>query len=243
MPTSAPITGPALARRLSTRFMGVEVEVPPGVLVPREETELLGYATFAVLRDRPRPATVVDLCCGAGNLACAIAVAFPDARVVACDLTDEAVAAAAKNVARLGLQERVTVGQGDLFAPLDASLAGQVDLVVCNPPHISTARLAAETAPLLEAEPREAFDGGPYGLSLHQRIVAEAPAFLKPDGWLAMEFGEGRSRQIEILFRRAQAYAAPEFLRDERGIPRAVRSRRQPRIAVPAARQRDAVPS
>ncbi|WP_246154577.1 N5-glutamine methyltransferase family protein [Methylobacterium oryzihabitans] len=243
MPTSAPVTGPALARRLSTRFMGVEVEVPHGVLVPREETELLGYATFAVLRDRPRPASVVDLCCGAGNLACAIAVAFPEARVVACDLTDEAVAAAAANVARLGLHERVAVRQGDLFAPLDASLAGQVDLVVCNPPYISTARLAAEKAHLLDTEPREAFDGGPYGLSLHQRIVAEAPAFLKPDGWLAMEFGEGQSRQVEILFRRARAYAAPEFLHDERGVPRAVRARRQSQVEVAPARRRDAEPS
>ncbi|MEH3145440.1 MAG: peptide chain release factor N(5)-glutamine methyltransferase [Methylobacterium frigidaeris] len=227
-------------RRTTARFMGVEVEVPPGVLVPREETELLGYATFAVLRTRPQPALVVDMCCGAGNLACAIAVAFPDARVVASDLTDEAVAAAAANVARLGLQDRITVRQGDLFAPLAAdALAGRVDLVVSNPPYISTGRLAAEKAHLLEAEPREAFDGGPYGLSLHQRIIAEAAAVLKPDGWLAMEFGEGQARQIEMLFRRARHYADPEFLDDERGVPRAVRARNHARAALPASTRAD----
>ena len=200
--------------------MGFDIEIGPGVLVPRRETELLGRTALELLVGTREP-LIIDMCCGSGNLALAIAAARPDARVFASDLTDETVAAARRNVERLDLGYRLTVVQGDMFAGLAvADLAGRVDLVVCNPPYISTAKLESDCAYLLENEPREAFDAGPYGISIQQRLIADAASFLRPGGWLAFEFGAGQDRQAKALLARAKVYAPPRFVADESGLPR-----------------------
>jgi release factor glutamine methyltransferase len=166
------------------------------------------------------------MCCGAGNLACAVAAHVPSARVWASDLTDGCIEWTRRNVTHLHLENRVTVGQGDLFAGLDGfGLDGSIDVIVCNPPYISTGRLDTERAVLLELEPREAFDGGPYGLSIHQRVFADAPRFLKPGGWLLMEFGLGQHRQVKILADRAKPFTETAFVNDASGAPRVVVTR------------------
>lgn len=209
--------------------MGVSLDLAPDVLAPRQETELLGRQAVARLQAGPAAPVVVDMCCGAGNLALAIATHVPGARVWGADLTDDAVALARRNVACTGLGARVTIRQGDLFGALEADgLAGAVDMVVCNPPYISTARLAGERAYLLETEPREAFDGGPYGIAIHQRLIRAAPAFLKPGGWLMVEFGEGQNRQVAALLARAGTYDEVSFADDEAGVPRVAMARRRP---------------
>lgn len=209
------------------RFMGVDIETAPGALVPREETELLGRTVLDLLAGLPNAARVVDMCCGSGNLACAIAVARPDLSVWACDLTAETVDLARRNVARLGLSGRITVARGDLFGALDGlDLAGRIDVVVANPPYISTGRLDGESAHLLESEPREAFDGGPYGIALHQRLLREASSFLVPGGHLAMEFGVDQERQVAALAARTKVWETPLFHADATGRPRVVVVRR-----------------
>lgn len=209
-------------------FMGLELELGPDVLVPREETEILGKTALGLLPDG-QPATVIDMCCGSGNLALAVASNKASATVWGADLTDSTVATARRNVERLGLGDRVTILQGDLFGALDGKgLEGQVDLIVCNPPYISTGRLETESAHLLESEPREAFDGGPYGISIHQRLVRDAVAFLKPGGWLAFEFGVGQERQAASLITRAKAYEPVEFVHDDEGRPRVAKVRKLP---------------
>jgi HemK-like putative methylase len=168
------------------------------------------------------------MCCGSGNLACAVANALPSARVWAADLTEACVSLAKKNVARLGLGARVSVGQGDLFAGLGGhDLTGTIDAVICNPPYISTGRLEKDRAHLLESEPREAFDGGPYGLSIHQRVIGEALAFLRPGGWLLFEFGAGQDRQMKLLFGRAKAYDEVTLIPDGSGENRVIVARKK----------------
>jgi HemK-like putative methylase len=207
----------------TARFLDVDLEIAPGVLAPREETELLGRTVIDILRRHPEAQRVVDMCCGSGNLACAVANAVPGVTVWASDLTDACVAFTRRNVERLGLARRVVVCQGDLFASLESlDLAGRIDLVMCNPPYISTSRLEGDRSYLLEAEPREAFDGGPYGLSIHQRIIREALDFLRPGGWLAIEFGHGQEGQLASLFKRARGYESPVFITDAEGLPRVV---------------------
>jgi release factor glutamine methyltransferase len=211
----------AVRRRGTTTFLGVELAVLPDALVPREETELLGRTALELIHGLGRPARVVDMCCGAGNLACALAALSPDARVWASDLTDGAVHNARVNVEKLGLSDRVIIAQGDLFAPLETvGLQGTINLIVCNPPYISTGRLEKDRGHLLEHEPREAFDGGPYGLSIHQRVIAAAPDYLAPGGWLAFEIGEGQDRQLDLLFKRARRFAQAEARRDAAGAVR-----------------------
>jgi HemK-like putative methylase len=202
------------------RFMGLDIATGPSVLVPREETELLARAALELLAVEGGT-KVIDMCTGAGNLACALASARPELHVWASDLTDSCVALARRNVARLGLEGRVEVHQGDLFASLRGTVnAGEIDLVVCNPPYIRTGRLEKEAAHLLEKEPREAFDGGPYGLSIHRRVIREAPEFLRKGGWLAFEMGLGQDRQLLPLFARYQEFDEPRIVSDASGAPR-----------------------
>jgi release factor glutamine methyltransferase len=205
-------------------FMNVELEIAPGVLVPRKETELLARSSLDIIGNVGSP-IVIDMCCGSGNLALAIARARSDARVFASDLTPETVATARHNAARLNLP--ITVAQGDMFAGLHCfDLAEKVDLVVCNPPYISTAKLDGESAHLLAEEPREAFDAGPYGIIFQQRLLVEAAPFIRPGGWLAFEFGAGQNRQVRALFARAKGFEQPLFATDAEGQARVVLARR-----------------
>jgi release factor glutamine methyltransferase len=215
--------------RRRTAFMGLELEVGPGAFVPRAETELLGEAALDALRGVTLGATprLVDMCCGSGNLACALGSYVPGAQVWASDLTDGAVAVARRNVMHLGLEASVHVAQGDLFASFAGlGLEGSIDLITCNPPYISTHRLETERNTLLLQEPREAFDGGPYGLSIHQRVLSEAQAFLRPGGVLLFEIGQRQERQVDLLFRRARAYGDVEMRRDAAGHVRVVSAKR-----------------
>lgn len=222
-------------------FMGIELELAADVLVPREETELLGNKAVAMLHERPAGSVVVDMCCGSGNLALGIANQVPSARVWAADLTEATIALATRNAERLGLADRVTIRRGDLFDALAQDhLVGKVDLVVCNPPYISSGRLEGESAHLLRTEPREAFDGGPYGLSIQQRLIRECVAYLKPGGWLAFEFGAGQQRQAAALINRTRSYDTIEFTADENGTQRVASARRsgdQDRSTSPAKRR------
>jgi release factor glutamine methyltransferase len=219
-------------------FMGLELVVAPGALVPRPETELLGRTAVDILLKTTAGAPrVIDMCCGTANLACGIAHHVPDSRVWASDLTEGCVSVARQNVALRGLQDRVVVCQGDLFNALAGeSLEQRIDLIVCNPPYISESRLENERAELLQFEPREAFAAGPYGISIHQRVVRDAAAFLRPGGVLLFEVGLGQERQVKTLFQRSRAYEDIQVVQNDAGESRVVLGRR---LASEAASHRE----
>lgn len=202
-------------------FMDVALEVGQGVVTPRLETELLVTEALARMEQQPQIATVLDMCCGCGAVALALARRNPTIRIWAGDLLEAAAAATRRNVRRHDLDDRISVACGDLFVAFSGEgLEGRVDLIVANPPYISTGRLEGEKAHLLENEPREAFDGGPYGLAIHQRLIREAPAYLAPGGWLLFEFGHGQERQVAALAARLRGYEPPVFASDGDGAPR-----------------------
>ena len=207
-------------RRGSVLFMGLELAVGPGALVPRPETELLARTAIAMLQARGGEPLVVDMGCGSGNLACALAMALRAAQLYAADISPAAARITATNAETLGLTARLHVFVGDLFNALPLALRGRADAVVANPPYISTGKLDGERASLLENEPREAFDAGPYGLLLHQRIAAEAPEYLSPGGMLACEFGVGQERQIRLIVDRTRAYNDLTFYANTEGVLR-----------------------
>jgi release factor glutamine methyltransferase len=210
-------------------FMGVELIVDKGALAPREETELLGVTALKLIRsfDNPLP-KVIDMCCGSGNLACAIAHHLPNVKVWASDLTDGCIAVTRRNVAHVDVFDRVVVSQGDLFAGLAKfGIEGSIDVVVCNPPYISQGKLAADRATLLEHEPREAFDGGPYGLSIQQRVVKDALPFMRPGGFLIFEIGLGQERQVKMLFERTKAYDEIQTVKNAAGEIRVMYGRKR----------------
>lgn len=181
--------------------------VDPRVLIPRPETELL---VEAVLQRLPKqtpeqapaaaPSTVLDLCTGSGCIAITLAAERPQAKVYATDLSPGALEVARGNADRNGVIERVTFLEGDLFAPVPPELT--FDLIVSNPPYVGTAEIATLSAEV-QREPRLALDGGPDGLVVLRRLIAEAQAHLRPGGLLALEIGEDQGPAVKGLLEAA----------------------------------------
>jgi ribosomal protein L3 glutamine methyltransferase len=133
--------------------------------------------------------SVLDLCTGGGSLAILAAEVFPDARIDAVDLSSDPLAVAKRNVDDYGLSGRITLIQGDLFAPLRNK---RYDLILANPPYVDAEALGA-FPPEFAAEPRLAHDGGRDGLDIVRRILAEADGHLAARGALVCEIGRGRA--------------------------------------------------
>jgi release factor glutamine methyltransferase len=172
------------------QFCGLRVAVQPGVFVPRRRTELLVRLAAGLLRPG---AVVLDLCCGCGAVAAALAdrspaAAFegqaaegPAVEVHAVDLTPAAVDCARRNLAA------GTVYLGDLFDPLPATLRGRVDVLVANAPYVPSEAIRLMPPEARDHEPRSALDGGADGLDIQRRIIAGAPSWLADGGHLLIE--------------------------------------------------------
>lgn len=136
-------------------------------------------------------------------MALALAAHEPRATVYAADLSGAAVELARRNAVRLGLDERVEFRVGDLLTPFEEPrFLGQVDVLTCNLPYISETRIDRLPAETSRHEPRMAFDGGAFGVSVLQRLTRSAGRFLRPGGWLVFETG---ARQGEAMVRRLAA--------------------------------------
>jgi release factor glutamine methyltransferase len=212
-------------------FLDLEMLAAPAALVPRKETELLGRAAIDLAceigQQSAEGATVVDVCTGCGNIALAVARHVPDARVFGADLSEEAVALARRNAAWLGLEQRVDFRAGDLLAPFDdAEFTGRVDLLTCNPPYISSAKVGQMAAETAAHEPRLAFDGGPLGVTILMRLLQEAPRFLREGGWLAFEVGLGQGPALVRRLKAAGSWSEVREIADDKGAARVVLARR-----------------
>jgi release factor glutamine methyltransferase len=211
------------------RFMGLELLAGPQALIPRRETELLGHAAAQLLAEAARGGRAVlalDVCTGSGNLALGMAALVPTARVLAADLSPEAVALARQNVLALGLQQRMDVREGDLLAPFDeVEFVGQIDVLTCNPPYISSPKIDTLPSEIAAHEPRLAFDGGPFGIRILQRLIREAPRFVRPGGWLAFEVGLGQGPAVSKRLTPTAGYAEVRALADAQGEVRALLAR------------------
>jgi release factor glutamine methyltransferase len=178
-------------------FRHLVLKARPGVLIPRPETEVLVDAALSAVDAaiaRRGEALVVDLCTGSGCVALAIAGERPEVRVLATDLSPVAVELTVENVSCLSLDQRVSVFEGDLFAPLPPGCRGTVDVVIANPPYVPSADLPTLPSDVVGFEPHLALDGGPDGLGIYRRILFDARDWLAPGGLLAVELDERRVR-------------------------------------------------
>ena len=157
------------------RFCGRRIAVEPGVFVPRRRTELLAREAVAAARAIAAP-VVVELCCGAAAVAAVVAVEVAGTRVCAADVDPAAVRCARRNL-RTG-----DVYVGDLYAALPESLRGHVDVLVANAPYVPTEAIALMPPEARLHEPLVALDGGPDGLDVQRRVIADAPSWLVPGG-------------------------------------------------------------
>ncbi len=170
----------------SAAFGPFELVVDDRVLVPRPETEQLWELAVALVE---RPAVIVDVGTGSGALAVALARTFPEARVVATDVSAEALAVAELNRARLGVE--VEFRCGDLFDALPGELRGRVDLLVSNPPYVAEGEWESLPADV-RREPRGALVAGPRGTEVLERLVGGLDRWLAADGVAVFEIGESQ---------------------------------------------------
>jgi release factor glutamine methyltransferase len=198
-------------------FHGLRLAVTPDVLIPRPETEGLVQWAIELLKDL-NSAVAADLGTGSGAIACVLAASLPGVEVLAVERSLGALAVASDNVRRLGLGERVKLLAGDLFEPL-GSIRSALDLVVANPPYIPSAVLPTLPTEVSAFEPRMALDGGPDGMAVIRRIIAGAPAALRPGGWLLMEIGEEQAGPLASLMA-AEGFSGIRARRDLRGVER-----------------------
>lgn len=179
-------------------FGGLRLVVAPGVFVPRRRTEAVVHEAAALVRAGGVAPVVVDLCCGAGAIAAALAADLrrgggPEpAQLHATEIDPVAVDCARHNLEPYG----GVVHTGDLDRPLPPWLAGRVDVLVANVPYVPTLAIPTMPPEARDHEPLRALDGGPDGLDVARRFVAVAPRWLAPGGAMLVETGE---RQAAVL--------------------------------------------
>ena len=163
----------------------------------------------------------IDMCTGSGNVALALAARHPRVRVCGADISPDALLLAERNAVHLGLSSRVDFVASDLFEAIDAPRIQKTAAVVtCNPPYIASAKVSAMPTEISAHEPRQAFDGGAFGLSVITRLVSDAPRFLRPSGSLCFEVGAGNSRFWADRLERNGAFSGVRRVDDESGILR-----------------------
>lgn len=214
-------------------FFGRDFLVDRRVLVPRPETELL--VELALERTRTKnqepgtarhqsgsgsrfsvlgsPLLIADIGTGSGCIAITLALELPAAELLAVDLSPGALAVARANAERHGVAGRVRLLQGDLLAPLETP----VDLLVSNPPYTVLATIDENVR---RHEPHLALDGGPDGLALYRRLLAGAPARLRPGGSLLLEIGANQGAAVAALARAAFPASQVAVQRDLAGLDR-----------------------
>jgi release factor glutamine methyltransferase len=219
-------------------FRGLRLRVTPDVLIPRPETEGLVAWALELLNamsadlelrngmsaDWGRagaisgPPLMADIGTGSGAIACALATERPDARVLATEVSPAALTVAEGNVRALGLADRVRLLAGDLLEPLAAE-PGRLAMIVANAPYLPSGILPSLPREVFGFEPRQALDGGPDGLAVIRRLLAAAPAALRPGGWLVLEIGEDQSATVAGLME-AQGFVDVAAREDLRGVTR-----------------------
>jgi release factor glutamine methyltransferase len=184
----------------STSFCGLEITVNRHVLVPRPETEILAELGWEFLNQRAadRSPQVLDFGTGSGCIAIALAVKCPNANVIAVDIFPETLDLAQQNAARNNLSGKIEFLQGDGFAALPKET--HFDLIISNPPYIPRAEIPTLQPEVRNYDPHGALDGGEDGLDFYRRFALEARKFLKPEGKIMLEFGDGQGDSIRKIF-------------------------------------------
>jgi len=211
-------------------FFNLEIEVNRDVLIPRPDSETLVENVLQLARNDPamHSPRILELCTGSGCIAAAIAAHLKSASIIATDISAAAIALAQRNIQRLGLQERVSLAQGDLYDALSGCVdARPFDLIVANPPYIPTAQIARLDRNVRDYEPLAALDGGPDGLTLHRRIVEGAAQRLRPGGRIYLEIAFDQGEPAARILQGNPQWDDVRILRDSAGHQRVLTSRRR----------------
>jgi len=200
-------------------FRGLEFEVTPDVLIPRSETELVVEEALKCIHEREP--TVVDLGTGSGCIAIALAVALPQARIFAIDLSEPALEIARKNAAWHAVFIHIQFLSGDLLGPIAClHFEEKIDCIVSNPTYVSERDFPSLQREVRDWEPKLALVAGNNGLAIYSRLIPEARKFLKTQGSLVMEIGFNMKDEVCGLF--GSEWRIHKVREDLNGIPRVV---------------------
>jgi len=204
-------------------FRGMKLSTRRGVFTPRPSSELL--AGEAIKRMRRRAAGVaVDVACGAGAVALAVAREVPDADVHGVDISKDAIKLGRHNAERLHL-ENVEFRAGDMLEPLPKRLRGHVDVFTIHPPYVARHQVRTLPTEIRDFEPAVSLtDRSSDGLALVRRLAEEAPAWLRPGGWVLVEVAPDLSRRVRGILL-AHGFVEVKSHRDSVGATRVVAGR------------------
>jgi release factor glutamine methyltransferase len=196
-------------------FYGLDFYVDSNVLIPRPESELLAEKAISIAQNRAI-STIAEIGTGCGAIAISLAVNLPEAKIYATDISSQALEVARSNCQRHGVADRICLRQGDMLAPLPEP----VDMMVANLPYVRESELA-RTGPL-SFEPVLALNGGIDGMEKIDRLCHQAGSWLRPEGCLLLELGQGQGKPVVALLREVFSSAQIEVAPDFNGIERVV---------------------
>lgn len=205
-------------------FYGLDLEVNRSVLIPRPETEFLVDQALEYAR-RHNLAHFLDVGTGSGAIAIALCHKWETARGWAVDISPEALAVAERNANKHQVKERLEFLLGDLWEPVPADAL--FDLIVSNPPYVSTGEYAELSPTVRDHEPRLALEAGPEGLSAIRRLLADAARFLRPGGLLLMEIGSTQGEAVAKLLKNHPEFEGVNILLDYARLPRVAQATRR----------------
>lgn len=181
-------------------FMGLDYILEKGIYIPRKETELLAKSAIDLLKEKFHPneqVNVLDLCCGIGTVALAIAWYCKNSVAYGSDIYEPAIRFANTNVENFKLEQRASFFHGNLFDPFEnIGIKGSTDIIVSAPPYISSAKVPQMAEEIANHEPREAFDAGPFGFFIFNKLISVSPDFLNSKGYLLIECGLGQGEFV-----------------------------------------------
>lgn len=209
----------------STPWRNLNLQVAPGVLIPRPETEILIDLAIAANQDNSELATGnwVDLGTGSGAISIALAQALPEITVQAVDKSSEALVIAQANITKYNYAHRIHLHQGSWWSPLEF-LQGKVQGMISNPPYIPTAMIAQLQPEVTNHEPHLALDGGEDGLDDLRHLVNTAPYYLVSGGFWLVETMAGQPEAVMRLLGKQGSYKDIRTFPDFAGIPRFVQA-------------------
>ncbi len=192
-----------------------------GALIPRDETELLVNTALNFIENFKNEKTinVVDMGTGCGCIAICIALNNSRTNIIASDLNKSTILVAKKNVAKFQLERRIKLLTGDLFIPFEEfNYKENIDIIVCNPPYIPKTSLNKMAPEIIDYEPKEAFDGGAFGINFYKKLIHGALVYLKPGGILTFEIGKGQEKLVKRLFKKDISYKNLRYFDDGESI-------------------------
>jgi release factor glutamine methyltransferase len=197
-------------------FFGLEFRVTPAVLIPRPETELLVEEAIRLAQTLDHAPIIVDAGTGSGCIAISLARELESVQLYATDISPDALAIARQNAASNNVAERIEFIQCDLLTGLPDVL--QADFIVSNPPYIAAEEMAMLQREIREWEPHSALTDNADGLSFYRCLLAEAPLYLRANGYFLCELGYQQSEIVMAMVKKG--WSNPYLLNDLQGIPR-----------------------